>query len=182
MMTEAEEVRSDRVKFVYNAQFPSPNAVVLDYLLNNPHFTSRQGRQQGMDAIAAFYRPMAEEAVGDLPEAEVQEIARHCVEVLAKQIDALCGRYKIDNPLTASGQATIDQGDFGKLEAVLEQGLQAIASALHARSFSTDAALTSGYNATSSLDIEQGVIMDGDELGELGKLLNDPDSLNSLVA
>ncbi len=178
-MTEDEDTRSDRVKFVYNAQFPSPNAVVLDYLLNNPHFTSRQGRQQGMDAIAAFYRPLAEESVGDLSEPEVQEIARHCVEALAKQIDALCSRYKIDNPLTASGQPPIDQGHLGKLEAVLENGFQAIASALRSGSLPT---VNSVASQTVPTDIEQGVVMDGNELGELGKLLNDTDSLNSLVA
>lgn len=178
-MTEDEEIRSDRVKFVYNAQFPSPNAVVLDYLLNNPHFTSRQGRQQGMDAIAAFYRPLAEEAVGDLSEAEVQEIARHCVDVLAKQIDAMCSRYKIDNPLSAAVQPALDQGDLGKLEAVLENGFQAIASALRSGNLPTTSTVAP---QTAAANIEQGVVMDGDELGELGKLLNDTDSLNSLVA
>ncbi len=50
-MSQDDHPRSDRVKFVYNAQFPTATAVVLNYLLNNPHFTGRQGRQQGMDAM-----------------------------------------------------------------------------------------------------------------------------------
>ena len=76
-MKQAHETRSERVKFVYNAQFPAPTAVLVKYLVHNPHFTSRQGRQQGMNAMMAFYRPMAE---------EFQEMARHCVERLMKQI------------------------------------------------------------------------------------------------
>ena len=51
VMSQDDHPRSDRVKFVYNAQFPAATAGVLNYLLNNPHFTGRQGRQQGMDAM-----------------------------------------------------------------------------------------------------------------------------------
>jgi hypothetical protein len=36
--------RPDRVKLVYNAQIDSPAGMVLENLLNHPHFTSRQGR------------------------------------------------------------------------------------------------------------------------------------------
>ncbi|MEO1404231.1 MAG: hypothetical protein AAFV72_23680 [Cyanobacteria bacterium J06635_1] len=159
------ETRSDRVKFVYNAQFPAPTAVVLDYLLNNPHFTSRQGRQQGMDAISAFYRPMAEEARAELPEDEVREIARHCVEQLAKQIDYLCNRYQLEN-LERSG---VDTGNLAKLEAVLESGFQTIAEALKSGGLSTGSNLPLGDSPIS--DLEQGVLMDGDELGELEALI-----------
>ena len=89
-MSQDDHPRSDRVKFVYNAQFPAATAIVLNYLLNNPHFTGRQGRQQGMDAMMAFYRPLAEEFHGELSVSEIQEMARHCVERLAKQIADLC--------------------------------------------------------------------------------------------
>ena len=86
----AEESKSDRVKFVYNAQFPSSTAVVLDYLINNDVFASRQGRQRAMDAIAAFYRPLAEKEQGEMSEEQVQAVAGVCVEQLVKQIDTLC--------------------------------------------------------------------------------------------
>ena len=89
-MSQEGHPRSDRVKFIYNAQFPAATAIVLNYLLNNPHFTGRQGRQQGMDAMMAFYRPLAEEFHGELSVSEIQEMARHCVERLAKQIADLC--------------------------------------------------------------------------------------------
>ena len=85
-MKQAHETRSERVKFVYNAQFPAPTAVLVKYLVHNPHFTSRQGRQQGMNAMMAFYRPMAEEFHGEVSVSELQEMARHCVERLMKQI------------------------------------------------------------------------------------------------
>lgn len=90
---------TNRVKFVYNAQFPAPTAIVPDYLLRNEQFTPRQGRQLGMDAMVAFYRPMAEDARGELPESDRQEIARQCIKQLAQQIDALCNRYQLLSPL-----------------------------------------------------------------------------------
>lgn len=60
---------------MYNAYMSAPSGRVLDYLLNTPHFTSRQGRQKVIDAIAALYRPMAEEARGEMSSSEVQEVA-----------------------------------------------------------------------------------------------------------
>jgi hypothetical protein len=38
-----------------------------------------------MDAMMAFYRPLAEEARGELPEADLRDMARHCVAQLAQQ-------------------------------------------------------------------------------------------------
>ena len=73
---------TNRVKFVYNAQFPATTAVVLDYLLRNEQFTPRQGRQLGMDAMMAFYRPMAEDVRGEVSESDRQAIARQCVKHL----------------------------------------------------------------------------------------------------
>ncbi|MEM6252858.1 MAG: hypothetical protein AAF821_08045 [Cyanobacteria bacterium P01_D01_bin.156] len=162
------ETRSDRVKFIYNAQFPAPTAVVLDYLLNNPHFTSRQGRQQGMDAIAAFYRPMAQEARAELPEDEVREIARHCVDRLAQQIEVLCNRYHLESPVHF-GVTSHEGADIKKLEIVLESGFQSIAEALRSTQVATSD--RSIMPANSTFDIEQGVEMDGDELGDLGAML-----------
>lgn len=160
-MKQDREARSERVKFVYNAQFPAPTAVVLDYLLHNPHFTSRNGRQQGMDAMMAFYRPMAEECRGESSVSEIQEIARHCVERLAKQIDDLCDRYRIANPVTKADTQTIS--DFGPLERVLEQGFLRVAE-----SFQSGAMVS---RATTAPNFEQGVDMDGSELGDLEKVL-----------
>ena len=160
-MKQDRAARSERVKFVYNAQFPAPTAVVLDYLLHNPHFTGRQGRQQGMDAMMAFYRPLAEEFQGELSVSEIQEMARHCVERLAKQIDDLCDRYRIANPATKAGTQTL--GDYGPLERVLEQGFRRVAE-----SFQSGVPVSP---ATAALNFEQGVDMDGSELGDLEQVL-----------
>ncbi len=166
---------SERVKFIYNAQFPSPNAIVLDYLLNNPHFTSREGRQKGVDAIAAFYRPLAEEAQEHLSDSEVQEIARHCVEVLAKQIDFLCHRYQLDNPL-AMPTAAQPQSDLTQIERVLANGFEAIVAAIQSGAIapaSNSSSTGSSRSFESLLDLDQSLVMEGDELGELGLLLDD---------
>jgi hypothetical protein len=160
-MRQDHETRSERVKFIYNAQFPAPTAVLVKYLVHNPHFTSRQGRQQGMDAMMAFYRPIAEEFHGELSVSELQEMARHCVERLMKQIDELCDRYQIANPATKADTQTV--GDLSQLESVLEQGFRRVAESFQAGGTVPQATAPS---------FEQGVEMDGSELGDLGEVLS----------
>ncbi|MBT9317890.1 hypothetical protein [Leptothoe spongobia] len=155
----AEDSKSDRVKFVYNAQFPSSTAVVLDYLINNDAFTSRQGRQRAMDAITAFYRPLAEEERGKMSEEQVQAVAGVCVEQLVKQIDTLCDRYQLPNPITSRARTASISGD--RLESILESGFQTIADAIRGSGLSVDSPLP------MSPPLEQGVLMDGSELGDL---------------
>jgi hypothetical protein len=171
--------RSDRVKLVYNAQIDSPAGMVLDYLLNNPHFTSRQGRQQAIDAISAFYRPLAAET-GDTPQAELQAVARNCVEVLAKQIDMLCTRYQIESPMSAHGAVVPDNLD--RLETALANGLQAIAQALQSGTFLPAGESAPVPSRPAIVNFEQGVKMEGDELGELSLLLEDDDAFSDLAA
>jgi hypothetical protein len=159
-MSQNGHPHPDRVKFIYNAQFPTATAVVL----NNPHFTGRQGRQQGMDAMMAFYRPLAEEFHGELSVSEIQEMARHCVERLVKQIADLCDRYHIANPVTPNGVASTPLSSTARLEAILEELVVAVRG---------EGAISPQVPAPAPVNIEQGVAMDGNELGDLGDILND---------
>jgi hypothetical protein len=179
-MTDRTTDRTDRVKLVYNAQLDSPAGMVLDYLLNNAHFTSRQGRQQAIEAISAFYRPLAAETREDTSHAELQAMARHCVEVLAKQIDVLCTRYQIESPMSAHGTVVPDNLD--RLEMTLANGLQAISQALQSGSFVPAGESFSPSTHPTIVNFEQGVRMEGDELGELGLLLEDDDAFSDLAA
>ncbi|MEO0759485.1 MAG: hypothetical protein AAFY78_21730 [Cyanobacteria bacterium J06648_16] len=124
----ARRSTSDRIKFVYNAQFPAPTAVLLDYLLNNEAFTARQGRQLAMDAISAFYRPAAAEFSEEMSEEQVRDVASHCVEQLMKRIEELCDRYHLDSPLDDKSDTTGISGD--RLENILDVGFQKIADAI----------------------------------------------------
>jgi hypothetical protein len=178
-MTDTED-RSDRVKLVYNAQRDAPAGIVLDYLLNHPHFTSRQGRQQAIDAISAFYRPLAEEHRGVMSQVELQEVARNCVEVLAKHMDVLCSRYQIEDPRNHPGAQASD--DLGRLETVLADGLEAIALALRSGSFLPVGESFPSPPGPVIANFEQGVKMAGDELGALGLLLEDDDAFTDLAA
>jgi hypothetical protein len=161
-MKQDSETQSERVKYVYNAQFPAPTAVVLKYLVHNPHFTSRQGRQQGMDAMMAFYRPMAEEFHGELSVSEIQGMARHCVERLAKQIDELCERYRIANPMAKVAAPAII-GDLSPLAKVIEQGFLRMAESFQSG--------VSVVRATAVPNLDRGIEMDGSELGDLEQVL-----------
>lgn len=160
-MKHHAETRSERIKFVYNAQFPAATAVVLEYLLRNPDFNSRTGRQEGMDAIMAFYYPLAETERGERSVSEVQDMARHCVERLLKQVDLLCTTYQISNPMVNVSSAL--SKDFRQLEIVLDQGLQRIAGVLQSGASLSSVAVVPR--------LEQGVAMDGSELGDLGQIL-----------
>jgi hypothetical protein len=182
-MTDRATDRTDRVKLVYNAQLDSSAGMVLDYLLNNSHFTSRQGRQQAIEAISAFYRPLAAETKGDTRQAELQALAQNCVEVLTKQIDVLCTRYQIEPPMSAHQAPAPDNLD--RLETTLANGLQAIAQALQSGSFLPAGTAGEAFPTlprSAIVNFEQGVRMEGDELGELGLLLEDDDSFNDLAA
>jgi hypothetical protein len=179
-MTDRTTDRTDRVKLVYNAQLDSPAGMVLDYLLNNAHFTSRQGRQQAIEAISAFYRPLAAEAKGDPTQVELQALARNCVEVLANQIDVLCTRYQIESPMSAHGTAAPDNLD--RLEMTLANGLQTIAQALQSGTFLPAGESAPALPRPAIVNFEQGVRMEGDELGELGLLLEDDDAFSDLAA
>ena len=61
--------------------------MVLEYLLRNSDFSNHTGRQEAMDAIMAFFHPLAETAQEERSVSELQEIARHCVERLLKPVD-----------------------------------------------------------------------------------------------
>ena len=162
-MTQNPETRPERIKLVYNAQFPASTAVVLEYLLRNSEFSSRTGRQEAMDAVMAFFHPLAETARGERSVSEVQDIARHCVERLLKQVDRLCTTYQISNPMVNVSSAL--SKDFRQLEAVLDQGLLRIAGVLQSGATLPQATVVPSF--------EQGVEMDGSELGDLGDILQD---------
>ena len=173
--TETSKTPSDRVKLVYNATIRSSSGVVLDYLLRNDHFNSRQGREKAIDAIALFYRAQAEEAKEGMDPVEVKEVAQHCVNGLMKQVDFLCEHFGVDMPPSSrTPNASLNAGQLGQLEQVLKEGFGAIASAIKTGGISTGLGQEDLDIAASepmdSFDIEQGVTMSGDELGELGEL------------
>ena len=103
-------------------------------------------------------------------EEQVQAVASVCVEQLVKQIDNLCDRYQLPNPITGRPGSAAMSGD--RLESILESGFQTIAEAIRGSGISVDSPLPSPPN------LEKGVVMDGTELGEFEDLdLRSPDAL-----
>jgi hypothetical protein len=115
---------------------------------------------------------MLPEFHGELSVSEIQEMARHCVERLAKQIADLCDRYHIANPVMAHVSAPATLGSTARLESILEELVVAVrgggAMALPGWSLT----IAPQFPAPAPMDIEQGVAMDGDELGDFGDILN----------
>ncbi|MEO0348879.1 MAG: hypothetical protein AAF282_02375 [Cyanobacteria bacterium P01_A01_bin.15] len=94
-----------------------------------------------------------------MSEEQVQAVAGVCVEQLVKQIDNLCDRYQLPNPITGRPSPASISGD--RLESILESGFQTIADAIRGSGLSTDNPLP------PPPDLEQGVVMDGSELGDI---------------
>ncbi|NJP08297.1 MAG: hypothetical protein HC866_01510 [Leptolyngbyaceae cyanobacterium RU_5_1] len=97
MATKQEAVRQ-RIQFAFNADSDSVVGCVFQYLLKDQHFSSREGKRKGVDAIVAFYKPFAYQAQADVSEDELQTIARDAVEALCRQIDLLCSTFGIERP------------------------------------------------------------------------------------
>ncbi|MGF1495273.1 MAG: hypothetical protein ACFB8W_00395 [Elainellaceae cyanobacterium] len=187
----------ERVKLTYNAAKSSQAGVVLDYLLKNDCFDSRQGRDKVIDALSAFYRPAAEERRGQLSEEELRQVAEYCVEVLAKQIETLCESYSLESPLRSAAEpqdSDEPEEPTGRLEVVLAEGLRAIANAIATGNrpikHSSGRTINNGVNgfddgneedigaegeSVANFDANQGVEMDGTELGDLDNLLETQD-------
>jgi hypothetical protein len=86
------------------------------------------------------------------------------VERLVKQIADLCDRYHIANPVMAHVSAPAPPGSTARLESILEELVAAVRGG---------GAISPPFPAPAPVDIEQGVAMDGDELGDLGDIIND---------
>jgi hypothetical protein len=94
-----------RIQFAYNADREMPIGVVLRYLIDNPQFTSRDGKHMGLDAMAAFWKPFAYQEFTDASEDDLKRIAREAIEALSAQIALISSTFDVEPPpLNAEAQ------------------------------------------------------------------------------
>lgn len=128
MATKQKTVRQ-RVQFAFNADADSVVGAVFQYLIKNHRFSSREGKQKGIDAMLAFYKPFAYQGYGDISEGELVAMARDAVETLSRHIDLLCTTFELERPgaIAPDLRTAIHQAITEALATESIQGLGAIA-------------------------------------------------------
>ncbi|MDJ0707455.1 MAG: hypothetical protein QNJ46_29625 [Leptolyngbyaceae cyanobacterium MO_188.B28] len=99
---------SQRIQFAFNAYLDSAIGVTINYLIKNSHFPSRTGKHKGLDAMMAFWKPFAYQEQGDFSEEELRAIAIESVEILTRQVRAICAAFELEIP-QATGSVTLKQ-------------------------------------------------------------------------
>lgn len=97
-MATKQKTARQRVQFAFNADTDSVVGAVFQYLIKNHRFNSREGKQKGIDAMLAFYKPFAYQGQEDITEGELVAMARDAVETLSRQIDLLCATFDVERP------------------------------------------------------------------------------------
>lgn len=92
-----------RIQFAYNADRDMPIGVVLRYLIDNPRFSSREGKHKGLDAIAAFWKPFAYQAFTDASEETLQALAREAIEALTHHMALIRNTFGVEIPQPEAG-------------------------------------------------------------------------------
>jgi hypothetical protein len=128
-----------RILFSFNVDLMTPIGVVFQYLMHNPQLPSRMGKQRGVEAMAAFWRPFAYQMQGETSEEELKVMARESMEALSRQIELIAKTFDVVPPhasretinpaLTDTIEKTVDRvmqkylGE-GSLGIVPQQGLE----------------------------------------------------------
>lgn len=99
MTTKRKTVRQ-RIQFAFNADTDSVVGHVFQYLIKNHHFSSREGKCKGVDAMIAFYKPFAYQGNANVNEGELQTMARDAVDALSRHIELLCYAFGVDRSTT----------------------------------------------------------------------------------
>jgi hypothetical protein len=111
--------KRQRSTFLYSTEAGTALALLFAYLNGvSKTFTQREGKGRGIDAMSAFWMPYAlrQKKVDSL---ELKQSARNSVEVLSRQIRAICQDFEVESPFEGSYsgkqleglvQALIDRG------------------------------------------------------------------------
>lgn len=90
----SSSVQRERCKFTSWAYKDTPLALLFDYLNGKFALPQREGKQRAVDAMLAFWKPYALKARGDDTQS-IQDAAQKSVEVLSRQIQAICDEFGI---------------------------------------------------------------------------------------
>ena len=105
-----------RILFSFNVDLESPLGVVFQYLMHNPKMPSQMGKQKGVEAIAAFWRPFAFQMQGQVNDDELKVLARESLMTLQRQMELIAETFEVELPQS--------EAVTPELEVALERVLQ----------------------------------------------------------
>ncbi|KPQ32872.1 MAG: Uncharacterized protein conserved in bacteria (DUF2328) [Phormidesmis priestleyi Ana] len=86
---------SARIQFTYYAYIAGPMGDVFRYLLRNKAHSARKGKQMGLEAISAFWKPFSAHSVLGLSDLEVRRLALTSITELQQHIDLIRTTFNI---------------------------------------------------------------------------------------
>lgn len=117
MVMPKSSKKTERIQFAYYARIAGPLGDVFRYLLRNQAHSTHKGKQMGLIAIKAFWKPFSAQAVLGLSDQEVRAVALTSIDELQKQINFIRATFNITEP---SYSQTLTRRD---VERMLEERL-----------------------------------------------------------
>ena len=86
-----------QTKWLWRVDVGTPEAEVLQYLRGGSHdyFSKRVGTRMALDAILAFWKPLAFQRQKKMSQAELGEMGRYCFDQLIHQAERLARDLKL---------------------------------------------------------------------------------------
>ena len=109
-----------RILFSFNVDLESALGIVFQYLMHNPKMPSQMGKQKGVEAIAAFWRPFAFQMQGQVNDDELKVLARESLMTLQRQMELIAETFEVELP---QSEAVTPQLEVA-LERTVERVLQ----------------------------------------------------------
>ncbi len=110
-----------RILFSFNVDLESPLGVVFQYLMHNPKLPSQMGKQKGVEAIAAFWRPFAFQMQGQVNDDELKVLARESLMTLQRQMELIAETFEVDLPQSEAVTPELEVALERTVERVLQR-------------------------------------------------------------
>jgi hypothetical protein len=115
-----------RILFSFNVDLESALGVVFQYLMHNPKMPSQMGKQKGVEAIAAFWRPFAFQMQGQVNDDELKVLARESLMTLQRQMELIAETFEVELPqsevVTPELEVTLERTVERVLQRYVEAG------------------------------------------------------------
>jgi hypothetical protein len=110
-----------RILFSFNVDLESPLGVVFQYLMHNPKLPSQMGKQKGVEAIAAFWRPFAFQMQGQVNDDELKVLARESLMTLQRQMELIAEIFEVELPQSEAVTPELEVALERTVERVLQR-------------------------------------------------------------
>ncbi|MFZ4677985.1 MAG: hypothetical protein ACOYM4_20220 [Nodosilinea sp.] len=110
-----------RILFSFNVDLESPLGVVFQYLMHNPKLPSQMGKQKGVEAIAAFWRPFAFQMQGQVNDDELKVLARESLMTLQRQMELIAETFEVELPQSETVTPELEVALERTVERVLQR-------------------------------------------------------------